>query len=201
MEIITSSDQLEHPDADDSAANVFPDDRHLTAVTKAAPDTLLTPTEKKKARAALTALLLACENYRDIEDYTQQRPYERVIIPGKHWVGDCSSLLSQAFLRASKVTGIYLEDPNGREYDGFGWTGTLLQVNHQHAIPLTRKFLVGDLALYGGFWSTKHVVVCRSAGTATTAVWTSHGSMAGPLPTRLKYRDDLLGVYRPLSLL
>lgn len=199
-DIVAHHSALPLPDGDDQAANVFPDETHLRALA-ATVDTYLTPTEKKNAREAITHELVEAETYRDREDYTQKRRYETVIVPGSHWNGDCSALPPQIFKRVRKLTGIDLADPHGRSYDGYGYTGTLLQHNHQHPVPLGRRFLVGDLAIYGPFWATRHVVMCRKAGTAATAVWTSHGSMAGPLPVRLLYRGDLLGVYRPESLL
>lgn len=186
-------------DGDDQAANVFPDERHLYGAASIAEK--LTPSEKLKARKAIAVFLLASEENRTLIHYTQHRPFDPSVTPAKGYRGDCSSYPTQAFWYAQDVIDAPLSDPNGRAYDGYGFTGTLLQVNHAHGAP-PDKYMVGDLAIYGGsFWSTRHVVICRVKGTVETAVWSSHGSEAGPLPERLTYRSDLLGVYRPASLL
>jgi hypothetical protein len=190
-------DPLDH---NDQAAAIFPDERHLTTVS-AAPDTFLTPTEKKKARAALTRFLLLCEQHRAIISYTQARPFDPTVNPETGFSGDCSALPTQAFKWVVTHTGVPLVDPNGYHYSGWGYTGTLLSENHRHAVPLNRRFFVGDLAIYGPFYSTRHVVICRKGGYEADSVWSSHGSSLGPLPVKLRYRRDLLGVYRPTSLL
>lgn len=192
---------VRQPDGDDQLANVFPDERHLSAVAKVSPDTLLTPTEKSRARKAIAAFLLECEHDRNLIDYSQARPFDETVDPDKGFHGDCSALPSQSFRHVVGDTGIYLEDPNGREYDGYGFTGTLLQTNHAHQVPLDRVFMVGDIAIFGPFWRTKHAIQCRKQGRVRDAIWTSHGSIAGPLPELLTYRGDLLCVVRPLSLL
>jgi len=200
LSIFESSSQLPKEDGNDQLANVFPELRALASVVVPSP-VVLTPTEKRSARTALARFLNDSELRRGSVHYTQKRPFDETVEPSKGYYGDCSSYLSQAFRWVVSHYHIPLADPNGRDYDGYGFTGTLLAVNHKHNVPLNRKFFVGDMAIYGTFWDTRHVVVCRKGGYGADAVWSSHGSEAGPLPVRLRYRSDLLGVYRPASLL
>lgn len=193
-------------DGDDHAAAVFPPhdyvERNLLgmAASLTAP---LTPDEKKQARSLIAKFLRLSEQYRARISYSQARPFTVAVYPDQGYKGDCSSYVTQAFYYAWDILdGVPLHDPNGKvEYDGYGWTGTLLATNHGHRVPLDRKFFVGDLAIYGSFFNTKHVTVCRKNGLLADAVFSSHGSSAGPVPTRVSYRSDLVGVYRPVSLL
>lgn len=200
--VVQHAADLQHPDGDDQAANVFPHDRYLTGLQALAAVEPLTPTEKKDARSYLTRFCLTAEQHRDAISYTQARPFDPTVTP-ERFRGDCSSYVTQAFWWAwDHLDGVPLHDPNGpTEWDGYGFTGTLLATNHAHHIPLDHRFFVGDLALYGTFWATRHVVMCRKGGLEKDAIWSSHGSRAGPNPVRLRYRSDLLGVYRPASLL
>lgn len=187
------------PDGDDQAANVAPD-RELYS---ASPVAALTSTEKARARKAIAAWFVVSEQHRALIHYTQHRPFDPSILhPENGYKGDCSAYVTQAFYYAQDVIDAPVSDPGSYRYTGYGWTGSILNENHQHVVPHD-KYLVGDLALYGGpsLWETRHVVICRVRGTAETAVWSSHGSEAGPLPVKVGYRPDLLTVLRPLSLL
>jgi hypothetical protein len=57
------------------------------------------------------------------------------------------------------------------------------------------------MAFYGSRSNTHHMTVCRKAGTGASAIFSSFGQQAGPLPTALHYRNDLVGVYRHPALL
>lgn len=162
----------------------------------------MTPNEKVAARKAIADYTVRCEKNRAGIHYSQARPYTGLgVVPEHGFTADCSSYVTLACFWASDQTAAPVEDPNGRDYDHYGFTGTLLSENRAHTVQ-PDKYLVGDLALYGSSWSnTRHVVICRTKGTAQTAVWSSHGSEAGPLPVRLRYRGDLLTVVRPKSLL
>lgn len=193
-------------DGDDQFANVVPDPdylaRNLLGMAAAAPLSL-SPNEKRDARRLIAKFLRLSEQYKNRISYSQARPFKVMVYPDQGYRGDCSSYVTQAFAYAWDILdGVPLHDPNGRvEYDGYGWTGTLLATNHGHRVPLDRRFFVGDLAIFGSFFNTKHVTVCRKGGMEADAVFSSHGTEAGPLPTRLRYRPDLVGVYRPVSLL
>ena len=94
-----------------------------------------------------------------------------------------------------------VEDPGGYNYTGYGNTGSILYTNRRRRVPLDRKFFIGDMVLYGpSFSDTKHVAICRKNGYKDTAIWTSHGSQAGPLPVYMYYRSDVLCVVRSLEL-
>lgn len=200
--VYDSVDQLAQPDGDDQLAKVFPTARYLESAGQARGR--LEPNEKKEARKLIAKFLRLSEQQRGRIHYTQHRPFDPSVYPDVGFRGDCSSFATQAFYYAWDILdGVPLQDPNGVvQYDGYGFTGTLLSTNHEHRIPMDRKFFVGDLAIYGSsMWNTKHVTVCRQNGVAASAIFSSHGSEAGPVPTRVRYRADLLGVYRPESLL
>jgi len=120
--------------------------------------------------------------------YSQNRPMTHLgTKPENGFTCDCSG----------HSTGCYYwvgwKDPNKSNYNGYGWTGTL--VNNPSASP---PYQIGDLALYGSSVSnTTHVVTCYLAGDASTSAWASHGSESGPYPVDLHYRSDLVKVVRP----
>ena len=163
---------------------------------------LLTPTEKKKVRAAIANYLLRCEHSRSQIHYAQTRPYHHLGVTPEHgFTADCSSLVTGAFFWGSDQSNFPVRDPNGRGWDGYGYTGTLLTENIHASVPADHKCFVGDMGIYGTAWHTKHVVICRAGGSRESSIWTSHGSESGPVPVRLNYRSDLLGVFRGKSLL
>lgn len=189
-------------DGNDQLAKIFPTARYLESVTAGTPGGL-TPNEKRAARRLLKKFLELSETYKSKIHYTQARPFKPYVYPDVGYRGDCSSYVTQAFAYAYDILdGVPLLDPNGVvHYDGYGYTGTLLATNHGHRVPMDRKFYIGDLAIYGSYWNTKHVTVCRANGYEADAVWSSHGSEVGPRAEKLHYRGDLVGVYRPTSLL
>lgn len=163
----------------------------------------MTPTEKQQVRRAITDYCVASEIHTAAIHYSQARPMTHLgKDPRNGFTADCSGHATGCFYWAQQQTGIHVEDPNGRHYNGSGYTGTLLATNRAHPVPSGHVYLVGDLALYGpSLLNTKHVVTCRTRGTALTSVWTSHGSERAPYPVRLRYRSDLLTVLRPRALL
>ena len=94
----------------------------------------------------------------------------------------------QAYHYAGRKTSLAVPDPSKQDYTGYGNTD-YYEDDHTH---VTAPYKVGDLAHYSG-----HVTLCRRAGDAQTAVFSSHGSEAGPIPTSLHYRSDLRFVVRP----
>lgn len=204
MEIITAPIAGE---GDDRLANVFPEadygDRHLSSLATLA-STILSPSEKRDARRLIARFLSQSERYASRIHYSQARPFRKWVYPDQGYSGDCSSYPTQAFYYAwDYLDGVPLHDPNGPiEWDGYGWTGTLLSTNRRHRVPLGHKFFVGDIAIFGpDSGDTRHATVCRKNGVEADAIFSSHGTQAGPLSTRLRYRNDLLGVFRPVSLL
>ena len=203
VEILTTPPEGE---GDDRLANVFPDGyaaRHLSSLASFA-STLLSPSEKQDARRLLAKFLSQSERFAGRIHYSQRRPFRKQVYPDQGYSGDCSSYATQAFYYAwDYLDGVPLLDPNGPiEYDGYGWTGTLLSTNRRHRVPLDHKFFVGDIAIFGpDAGDTRHATVCRKNGVEADAIFSSHGTESGPVPTRLRYRRDLIGVYRPVSLL
>jgi hypothetical protein len=126
--------------------------------------------------------------------YQQARPIACFGVPPEQgFTTDCSGHSTCAYYWARKVTGIAVPDPNGRGFDGYGYTGTLL--NNPEA---TGAYDIGDLAIYGPSYSaSSHVVTCYAGGNASSSRWCSHGSEAAPYEVALGYRSDLLEVVRP----
>lgn len=126
--------------------------------------------------------------------YLQQRAMESLgIAPEKGFYADCSEHSTASYWWARQQTGIAVPDPNGSGYNGYGYTGTLIDNPEGHA-----PWLVGDLAIYGdSYGATAHVCTCYVEGDSASSVWCSHGSEAAPYAVELNYRGDLLVVVRP----
>lgn len=162
----------------------------------------LTPNQRKQARYVIRRYLERAEANRGDIHYSQFRPLTSLgDSPSHEFTTDCSGLVISAFYWAELWSAFKVKDPGGYGYTGWGFTGSILAENRKRRVPLDRKFFVGDMALYGpSLTNTKHVTICRRNGDTTTSVWTSHGSEAGPYPTRMHYRRDLLLVVRAESL-
>lgn len=158
----------------------------------------MTPTEKKRVRAAVSNYCRRAEQAQLLWHYSQQRPYTGLgVEPERRHVNDCSSFVALVFHYAMGQTGLYLADPLGYSYGGWGYTGSQLDWLEKHGsrVPLDHRFYTGDMALYGaGFPS--HTTICRYNGLQGAALWSSHGNEGGPNVVKLHYRDDLIGVWR-----
>jgi len=144
----------------------------------------------EKVRAAITEFLEIAESNEASWHYTQARPFDVSVDPdGTSVKGDCSAYAVQAYHYALVETGLPVADPSKQGFSGFGNTGTN---EDDHPKVTNGAFEVGDLAHYNG-----HVTVCKVAGNASTAWFSSHGQEAGPDPQRLHYRSDLRFVVRP----
>ena len=162
----------------------------------------LTPDQKEAARFLIRRYCERAEANRAEIHYSQARPMTHLgKSPSLEWTADCSGFVTSAFFWADKHTRFRVYDPNGLNYNGYGYTGTLLAHNRSGRVPLDRKFFIGDMALYGpSLGDTRHVCICRKNGNADKAIWTSHGSEAAPYSVYLHYRRDLLIVVRALDL-
>jgi hypothetical protein len=159
----------------------------------------LTPTQKKNVRISITKYCWqAVENERRIH-YSQRRPFPLVDVigAGNHTL-DCSGFVINCFWNASHDLKIYLADPSGFKFSGWGSTYTLEPWLRKHGkrVTETNGYLVGDIAMYQG-----HTTICSAAGSEKTSAWTSHGTESGPVRVPLGYRNDLVGVWRHPALL
>ena len=155
------------------------------------------PPKPPSADAVRSAIALYCRGCIDNAPgwhYRQARAMDSLgRAPQAGGYSDCSEHATAAYYWAKIQTGIAVPDPNGRGFDGYGYTGTL--INNPTA---TSPYQIGDLALYGSSPSaTQHVCTCYVAGDAKASRWCSHGSENGPYDVTLNYRSDLLRVARP----
>lgn len=90
---------------------------------------------------------------------------------------DCSGFVTLCYNWAK------VPDPNGRKYDGEGWTGTLLQ----HLKPVAQNIVkIADLVVFGNY--PGHHVALIAAGPTTNPVLVSHGNEDGPI--YVKFLDE-----------
>jgi cell wall-associated NlpC family hydrolase len=85
---------------------------------------------------------------------------------------DCSGFATLCYFLAGAP------DPNGREYDGTGWTGTLLEAMENID---RRAVLRGDLVVWGEYPGHHCAIVLRPGEDPLLA---SHGREVGPLAIR-----------------
>ncbi len=83
-------------------------------------------------------------------------------------ITDCSGFATLAYKSA------IAPDPNGANYSGYGFTGTLMKHGTKVTVPLP-----GDLIFYG-VWPGHHVVVMMEVWHGAWIVC-SHGQEIGPL--------------------
>lgn len=163
----------------------------------------LTPTQKKRVRAAMKNYCLRAEANEAAWHYSQARPFRYVDNPDSRWVvADCSAYVGIVYHDAMHDTGLYLRDPLGYKYEGIGNTWTeeaWFRANGKPVAP-THKVFVGDIVRWG-HGDHSHTAICRTSGSRSTAWFSSFGREAGPQPVRLNYRDDLVGVWRHPALL
>lgn len=159
----------------------------------------LSPTQKKHFRAALANFCLRAEAHQVNWNYSQQRPFSGYgKAPELRHVNDCSGYDALAFYYAMKQIGVWVHDPLNQDWSGYGNTGSQYDwfMSHAHQAP-KGKYLVGDMPIYGWSHDTVHTSVCRRAGTAQTAIFSSNGNERAPQPTKLDYHPDpVLGVWR-----
>jgi hypothetical protein len=165
-----------------------------TADEPAPPPSESADEKKRRVRNAMADYCrrsIASEPQIHYEQYRPMRALGKPPEPG--FTADCSEHATCVYYWARKQTGIAVPDPNDSGYNGYGYTGTL--VNNPRCSP---KYLVGDLAIYGSSTGdTEHVVTCYQEGDGSSAKWCSHGSEAAPYSVELHYRSDLVAVVRP----
>lgn len=151
----------------------------------------LSPSGKEqKIREAMTDFCQRAEAVEELWHYTQKRPYTGLgVAPERSHENDCSSYVMLVYYWARQVTGTLIPDPSGYRYSCFGNTFDDLD---GHPRVYSGNYLVGDLAHYDG-----HVTICRKAGNASSAMFSSFGQESGPEAQPLFYRGDLRFVVRP----
>jgi hypothetical protein len=114
--------------------------------------------------------------------YAQVRPMRTISkkTPSFPMTMDCSEAVTCLFKWAG------LKDPNGRNYDGYGYTGTLLSHLRTHYFDPSNA-LPGALVVFGG--GTGHHV-CMVIEHGSNPLLFSHGQEAGPLAIRLSVEQQ-----------
>jgi len=142
-------------------------------------------------RKAITEFCLKAEANEDAWHYYFVRPLDESVEPTASFVkSDCSFYVKQAYWWARTKSGLLVPDPSKQ-----GWgtgVGNTEWYENDHPHVTDGHYKVSDLAHYPG-----HVTICRRAGDAQTAVFSSHGKEAGPIPTSVYYRSDFQYVVRP----
>lgn len=102
--------------------------------------------------------------------YTQHRPIPMAPagkLPSLPLYTDCSGFVTCCYRAADAP------DPNGKAYNGAGYTGTLLERGEAVTVPRP-----GDVVIYGGGTGHHAAVIVKGGADPLTV---SHGSEAGPL--------------------
>jgi cell wall-associated NlpC family hydrolase len=155
----------------------FLDDRALTLLDRVAgakPHTI---------RQQIAAAAFCGYNNRESVHYTQgsqrmEGVREELHPPKFPHFEDCSSFVTWCYFAAGAP------DPNGRGYDGTGFSGTLVQHGKQASDPA-----MGDIAFYGhSHTDINHVTVCVGNGRVV-----SHGQESGPMLYPLNYNRGSSG--------
>ena len=113
--------------------------------------------------------------------YAQARPMERLRTPEQlselPREADCSEHATDAYASAGGP------DPNGQNFDGTGYTGTMLEHCRHIDIHAAQP---GDLAVFGAY-PGHHVVVLLEDGVSNggNPLVCSHGQEKGPIAIRL----------------
>ncbi len=157
-----------------------------------------TPTEKLHLRSSIAGNCGKATANEPNVHYSQQRPFRFYDNIGVGYVVlDCSGFVIICFWNASHDLKLYVEDPSGQKYSGYGntWTMEAWLKEHGKHVTEVNGYLVGDIAMYDG-----HTTICSRDGNAITSVWTSHGQESGPEPRKLHYRAGAR-VYRHPALL
>jgi cell wall-associated NlpC family hydrolase len=139
---------------------------------------------KPDYRTMVVQFCIAAYNHRDQISYSQTRPIRnfetQIEGPWRSIIWDCSGFATVAYRQAG------LPDPNGFGYNGWGYTGTLVQYGRRISVTELKP---GDMVFYGSPATpggSAHVGIYIGGGKII-----SHGSWRGPLVTSLWYRSDL----------
>jgi peptidoglycan hydrolase-like protein with peptidoglycan-binding domain len=155
-----------------------------------------TKSPEQTARDAIEAACAYWIRVRDQIAYSQARPFPVLKPPAIPSRTDCSGFATTVWYAAG------CPNPNGRAYDGLGYTGTLIgqgvHLGSGHAA--LAKATPGCLVFYGftspgraspafPVGSPTHVAVALSGGYVA-----GHGGQSGPLKLVADYRSDIHSV-------
>jgi hypothetical protein len=170
------------PPKDDSAGGKSCYDALADKMLRDAWEIFHVPPEEKARRLGVEAAVYWITQKAKIS-YAQERPMRLVKPPKIVTPIDCSWFSTMVYFAAGAP------DPNGRGYDGQGYTGTLVgrgtQVSLAEARPLDLFFYGFTTASRPGFpyGSPTHVAVYIGGGYVA-----SMGSSAGPVKINASYR-------------
>lgn len=131
-------------------------------------------------RREMQRLMRELVRYRSHVHYAQVRPMAtRTIRPGHLWRalhrrGGITMDCSESVTLICRLAG--LRDPNGKHYDGYGYTGTLLTYLEHYPEPARAR--AGALVVFGG-GTGEHVAMVYEP-SHTDPVCFSHGREADP---------------------
>ncbi len=141
-------------------------------------------TQQQKQREAIVRFAHWGHNNAAAIHYAQVRPMDHLNrIEALPWTTDCSEFVTTIYKWAGAP------DPNGRGYDGLGYTGTML--DHGVSIPLF-QCLAADVVIWGGF-PGHHTAVLVEDGKSGDPLIVSHGSESGPSLIRLSQETAAQG--------
>jgi hypothetical protein len=128
-----------------------------------------------RVRRELVSLGYWAHDHRDQIYYAEVRPIP-VHLPKHHlpFTTDCSGIITM-FARWAGVP----VDPNGENYSGSGYTGTLLHLPH---IPL-KKTWRGDIAILGPGTGSHAVMLLQGGSVTDDPLVASHGHPGADDPT------------------
>lgn len=136
-------------------------------------------------RQEMQRLMRVLVNHRGRVHYAQRRPMATATIRPGHLrraiyrPGGITMDCSESVTLICRLAG--LRDPNGRNYDGYGYTGTLLTYLEHYAEPSRAR--PGALVVFGG-GTGEHVAMVYEA-SAHDPVCFSHGTEQDPRFYRL----------------
>lgn len=145
-------------------------------------------------RATIVATALFAYNKRDQIHYTMgpqrmEGVTHKIKPPHFPSFGDCSSMVTWYYWVAGAP------DPNGVNYNGTGFTGTLAQHGETVSIDQSKP---GDYVLYGSGPPWHHVALLVGVKNGKHMV-VSHGSEPGPFYLPYNYRGDVGIIKSPLA--
>lgn len=154
-------------------------DRFVAALAKAKKPLVKPSKRKASIREKIVAYCRWGIAHEPSIHYQQSRPFPINAIYKLPMRTDCSGFATMAY----KAGGA--PDPNGRKFDGLGFTGTLLSHGKRVAKEHARA---GDLVVFGP-GTGHHVCVLLEDGNRPNPLLASHGQEAGPIAIRLGSED------------